>query len=195
MSSTHFHANGNHRVKRRRRTALMTREQIYAAYQLYEAGWTTEQIAEKVWKQYGYAAPRYCARSLQQAFWSYRKPLRSKQDAAKVRYRNYRCKACGCRSHERTRGCKTCQTRHHCRKKAGLSYIELRPYREVPEVYKGPPRCSGCHSTDLDQQTAGCKPCSNRLGKRRARAEGRAKDTRRHRRKAPSQGLEPRSSA
>ena len=125
------------------------------AWTLYESGYSTMWIAERIYERYGFKNPASCQAALFR-HWRFRR-LRDKQQAARARYDGGRCFGCGCPYEDWPQGCDTCIRRHN------------NPCRVGTRVAPGRTGCSGC-GCELDNRSYGCKQCITRHSLRRRRA-------------------------
>lgn len=73
------------RVRRWPKTAKMTETQILAAYNLYRNGLSVNQVADLIWKKFGYSNAASCSRTLQRAFHRFGYPMRDLHQAGRLK--------------------------------------------------------------------------------------------------------------
>lgn len=91
----------------------MTREQVYAVHKLYRRGHSVPQLAQLLWRKFGYSSAAACQTSLYEMFASYKFKMRTPNEG---KYASRGCKGCGGALNDRKRGCHTCSSRHSKRK-------------------------------------------------------------------------------
>jgi hypothetical protein len=131
---------------------------IRSIWTIYQAGFSTGWIAERIYRRYGYASPESCQAALFRAF--RRRTLRPRDHRLAAHFRqdfNRGCGGCGCSLDERTMGCKQCTRRH-----------SQRSWRKVSAP--GRRSCAGCGGP-MDGYTIGCRHCAARHYHRRWRAK------------------------
>lgn len=110
------------RTRKRRVDALLNRQQVRAAYELYKAGLEISDIAERGWHKWGYSSPARASKQIYLAFT--REGFRQRN--GKLFGTGDRCAGCGCAAEDRTFACRTCRTRHQARKRRGLPFRDAK---------------------------------------------------------------------
>ena len=148
--------------------------QVRAAWTLYQAGYSANDISRMAPDFLGFANEKACAAAITRAFRAKGYEMREKSQAAKAHHAARRCK-CGVSMDDRTPGCQRCTSRHFIRRARGR-------YEYVPTVRTN---CVGC-GCELDNRTRGCRQCIDRFSRRAKR--GPARDSRVGARLSPSLG-------
>jgi hypothetical protein len=125
---------------------------IRSAHVLYRSGMSILEVSELIYERYGYANARACSHTLQRTFRRLGFPVRSHDEAQRVRALKQVCTQCGCHVNKRTRGCSNCNRRHWERQQAGSDYA-------TPERPSG--FCAGC-GCPWQERSYACQPCIKR---------------------------------
>lgn len=180
-------------LKLRTRTGppgLIPHEKIRPAYTLYRSGVALSQLADLMFRVYGFSSAETCEVILRRAFVRHGFKLRTRSEAARLRGARLLCAGCRCEPRERTPRCMACNQRHADYAKSGRPFLpavcqgcgciyeertrgcgscrtrhHFRKRKGLPYIGGG---CSTCDAP-FDRHTPGCKTCASRAKQRRLR--------------------------